>query len=464
MIDGVELSAASVDPALDGATRAAAAHLARQPGLLGHLSSTSVLDHAWRGEHGDPVGPGQITRHGLQTFGEHNAVLRRLTDPQLFDELRGAGATALGAGLADERLEALLADPDVSDAARSVASALLADPRVLLSLGGHRHSSTPAAATRSDSAATLTSVESMVDRVAWVDVASAAIERHAFATDPVAARRFVQRCAEFAAWRDDRLLDADALGPSTDDGVRSLAAAALDGAASLGEQVGVVASLPESTGGVRNELITFYSARLAHAMNVRLNRDRDWSDPASTGHSGANWMQFAPWSAARVGRAMIASDEVAWRRAAELDQRAFGSVAIPWAVFLDHFPTDAAIGSAQVESFFAASHPMPPEGSRRPLFGDAHRHLRLAFSCYLAAIRETDHARRRSLTLTANLLVSADERAGPPQLAGAGEGARKLLERMHTDPQVLDDLDLLADQRDWAQHLAFLPDHVVAGE
>ncbi|MGH1492258.1 MAG: hypothetical protein ACRBK7_23205, partial [Acidimicrobiales bacterium] len=188
------------------------------------------------------------------------------------------------------------------------------------------------------------------DRLSYTDIVGAAINRHAFANDPDAAFRFVTQLPTAfddlsgkESGFDIRLVNDRAL--------RALANASLAGADGLLEQTMVVAHLPESEGAVRNLLITAYYAEVGQRMNARLNSGlADPLDPSLAGHTGANWLIFAP-NASNGVRPVITADLTAFgfapsqgdrQAAADGNQYIFGTLTVPAAAFLEAFPEGAS--------------------------------------------------------------------------------------------------------------------------
>ncbi len=256
--------------------------------------------------------------------------------------------------------------------------------------------------------------------LSYDDVVAGVVNLHAFADDPAAARRFV---LDLPATFDD--LSGASAGLSvrahSDDGVRVLAHAALADAPGFVDQISVVARLPESAGGERNLLITAYYSELARRMNERLNDGlRDPEEPTLVGHTGANWLMFAPFASdairpALTGRQSVFGLTPNWsdrQYLADGNQYIFGDIAPRYALFLEAFPAGQPIDSAALNEFFSdATDPTGPTG-RAPLWRNGHDQLRDAFEYYAAVLTEDDPLRRQQMTFMANALVATHEQAG----------------------------------------------------
>jgi hypothetical protein len=255
--------------------------------------------------------------------------------------------------------------------------------------------------------------------ISYDDVIEAVVDLQVFADDPSAARRFVLALDSPA---DD--ISGRSTGSSmrahSDEGVRALARAALTASGSLLDQVLVVSRLPESRGGERNRLITLYYAELAGLMNERLNAGlSDPDDPTQPGHSGANWMMYAPFAAESMRPALIGEQQIGgvvgpnWsdrQYLADANQYIFGDVAPRYAAFLEAFPVGVSIDSATLGAFFVDRRdPLDPT---KPLFRSGHDQLRDGLLHYAAVLAEDEPLRRQRLTFMANALVANHEQAG----------------------------------------------------
>lgn len=403
-----ELRAAADDRQLPTEVRLAARTLLDNPGLADNAMSVSLVD-AWPQSAFAAFPEWAITSGGLRLLLEQNEMLRILSDQSIFDEMESAGDDGkLDGRLSTDDLDAILESTSASPEARTVARFLVDHPS---SFGWFAIGSASADGP-------ITHVNTSERFVDFDDLLSLTIGQHAFAADPAGARRWTLSLADRATWMDvsGKTSGID-IRLSSDDGLRALGAAALADATTLADQVAVVATMPESRGGVRNQLITFYYAELAGRMNERLNIGLDPDNPRALGHSGANWMQFAPWASNSVGPAIRAEvsaylQSPSWsdrQYAADGNQYIFGDVAIRYAEFLEAFPPGAPIDAASIEQFFMRPHPIVV---RRDLFDGGHGQLRDSFAYYLAAIEATDPVIRQRLTMQANLLIATHEQAG----------------------------------------------------
>jgi len=256
--------------------------------------------------------------------------------------------------------------------------------------------------------------------LSYDDVVAATVNLHVLADDPRAARRFV---LGLVGPFDD--ISGASTGLSmrahSDEGVRALAAAALADTSSIAEQVAVVARLPESRGGERNLLVTAYYAELARRMNQRLNDGlADAEDPSSAGHTGANWMMFAPFASdairpALTGRQSVYGMSPNWsdrQYLADGNQHIFGDIAPRYAAFLESFPAGQSVDRAALQRFFATDAPLAGHGTSHPPWRPGHRQLRDAFAHYAAVLTEDAPLRRQQMTFVANALIATHEQAG----------------------------------------------------
>jgi len=261
------------------------------------------------------------------------------------------------------------------------------------------------------------------------DVAVAeAVNWHAFAGHP-------EEAYEFVTSLDTAFDDLSGktggypIGDFDDDALRALARAGLVGADSFIEETMFVAHLPESDGGVRNLLITAYYAENARRANERLNGHLgDPLDSTLAGHSGANWIMFAPHASNGV-RGPITGDFSAFdwwfidvgptdgdrQAAADGNQYIFGTIAPAYAAWLQEFPADAEITPQSVNDFFN-EYALPGEDD--PLFRPGMADMRDGFVRYTAALTETDPTTRQELVYTGNLQLATFEQAGAHQWLG----------------------------------------------
>jgi hypothetical protein len=257
-------------------------------------------------------------------------------------------------------------------------------------------------------------------RLAWTDVASLAIRLHAFGGDSRGARRFLTHLPSAADDVSGRTHGFD-IRLSSDDGVRSLATAALDGLDDLSAQVNVVASLPESPGGVRNSLITLFYGELAGEMNRVLNQGHvaDINNPVLAGHSGANWALMAPWASDSI-RGPLRGEPVSIlgismapsvgdrQHLADGNQYIFGDIAPRFAAVIEAADSGHFATAATTAQWFATA----TTAAGGPLFGPGYHELRDAMAHYAAAITETDPVERQRLVFGANSLAAIHEQAG----------------------------------------------------
>jgi len=264
-------------------------------------------------------------------------------------------------------------------------------------------------------------------RLYWTDVASLAINLHAFASEPSDALQFLE-------WLPKPYLDPTGrthgldIRLSSDDGIRALASAALAGTNGIVEQTLVVAALPESAGGERNQLITLYYSELGLQMNNVLNARYvdNPMDPTEPNHSGANWMLMAPWASNSIRPALLGApvdislffDQAPSvgdrQQLADGNQTIFGDIAPRYAAVVAAARDGVFENPDSFVEFFANST-LPDRG---PMFSIGHNQLRDGFAYLAAAVNERDAAKRQHLTNLSNTLLAIHEQAAvQPQLA-----------------------------------------------
>jgi hypothetical protein len=401
-----ELIAAAADSAIPIEFRMGAKYLLDNEGLANNAARLSTVDGI--------LPHRSITSAGIHAVIAQNAILRVMSNPDVFKQMESAANGEFDGRLSEGDLAAILASSSSTQAMRDVARFLTDNPRAF---DWFDTGSTTAEADRFGRGPG--GMRPVGDGImTFDDVLALTVGQHAFAADPAGARQFTLSLANFATWSEVSGKQAGIdIRLSSDDGLRALAAAALADTTTLAEQVAVVATLPESRGGVRNQLITFYYAELAGQMNDRLNIDIDAFDVTQPGHSGANWMQYAPWASNSVGPAIRAEitaygQTPSWadrQYAADGNQYIFGDVALRYASFLAAFPAGTPITEASMSRFFTGNHPVL-EATK--LFQPGHRELRDSFAYYLAAIEETDPELRQIRTMQGNILIAIHEQAG----------------------------------------------------
>lgn len=411
-----ELQAAADDSSIRPEFAAAAQYLVDNPALMQSAMSISEIDSWMNGDGSVPVA--SITAEGLTALVAQNATLRLLSDRAVFDEIESAKDGEHDGVLSAADLRSILESDSASDEARAVAEHLLGDATALRWFGYG-----PNAGNLNNFGTHYTGD----DKFDFDDVIAMTVNQQAFAADPGGAHEFViNSLAPLATWTEvSGKMGGIDIQLVADDGLRALASAALADSPTLTDQVITVASLPESGGGVRNQLITFYYAELAGRMNDRLNLGLDPDDvldPSSAGHTGANWMQFAPWASNSVGPVItgeISADIPLFfdqnpsdsdrQYAADGNQYIFGDVAIRYALFLDAFPADEQPTTASIQHFFDQRHPVTQQ---KNLFSTGHEQLQESFAYYLGAMEETDPLQRQRLTMMGNILIATHEQAG----------------------------------------------------
>ncbi|HEY3141447.1 MAG TPA: hypothetical protein VGJ86_09965 [Acidimicrobiales bacterium] len=212
----------------------------------------------------------------------------------------------------------------------------------------------------------------------------------------------------------------------SDEGTRNLANAALmDTVGDLTETHGVIAHLPETTGAVRNRLITGYYDLLAQRADALFAGDLA-GRPDAAGHPGANWLLFAPWASNGV-HDVIAGDFSVFgihpgmtdrQAAADGNQWIFNDIGGRYAGFIEMYERNPHPSEAELEAFFGTN------------FHAGDSHIRTGFSAYVAAMEETDPVRRQQLLFEGNTLVAMHEQSGvQPYLEEISTGPDELTVR-----------------------------------
>ncbi len=388
-----DLEAMAGNTALPQYVRDAASHLLASPALF------DLAAHL--GDDDD-----RLTTSGIATLLDLNAQLR--TVEANFEDLDVAHDGGDPDGhVSDEDLEAAAADPSLPQEVRDAARWLLDHDEARGTLGGY-------AATKALSGSLgggFIEDGGGFERLSLIGVL---VDGQAYGDDPAGARRFAES-----------LPVADGGGQGlpiwlcSDDGVRALAGAALrDTYGDLTDQQSVIAHLPESTGAVRNELITAFYDMLAQRADGVFAGNLT-GDPSAPGHPGANWLIYAPWASNGV-HDVITGDFSVWgvnpgmgqrQAAADGNQWIFNDITARYAAFVELYEANPNPSPDHLETFFSQT------------FDDGDAQIRNGFVAYAAAMAETDPTRRQRLMFQGNTLVATHEQAGAqPYLEGVGLG------------------------------------------
>lgn len=393
-VSRADLEAAAADESLPQHLRDAAQHLVDSPHLFALTAAV--------GDTGDVVDV-----EGIATFLALNTQLRVVEDHFGALDIAHEGVDPDG-HVSDEDLEAAAADASLPQEVRDAAQWLLDHDRARGVLGGYEATK---AFADSDLGPGFIMNGGGFTRNSLIGVL---VDGQAYGDDPAAAEAFV-----------NGLPVADDGGQglpiwlASDDGVRALAGAALrDTFGDLTDQQSVIAHLPESTGAVRNELITAFYDMLAQRADGVFAGDLS-GDPSAPGHPGANWLVYAPWASNGVHE-VIDGDFSALGVHPDMGQRQAAADGNQW-IFNDITSRFAAF----VELYEASPHPSPEslETFFSTNFDDGDAQIRTGFTAYVAAMEETDPADRQRLMFQGNTLVATHEQAGAqPYLEDVGLG------------------------------------------
>lgn len=341
-----------------------------------------------------------------------NFVTRHLADPLVFAEFDAAD------GAVDGTID-LSAIPDVLFGAAGTMGFLL---NVMASPSGGGIPITARLATGDHSADGMPNAELVENdgTVSQLDVWAAATNLQAFSGDPEGARAMVETLpnAAFLPYGEESPLPIESF---SDDGVATLASTALAAAPTLTDQAVVVAFLPESTGGVRNAIITTYYSVIADESRAWLNPDAtDPDDLSAPGHTGVTWFDMAAWASDAVASG-INGDAAAFGIHAEMgmrqaladgNQAIFTEMAIRQAMLMDAFPPGVAVTPEAVEAFFnEAQFPIQIDGRPVRLFEDGDAQVRDGLLRWLAARDAVDPLTRQQLTFEGNVSVLMHDQA-----------------------------------------------------
>lgn len=410
-LDAAEL-AEFIDKGQNASARAAVQYLLDNPVLNARILDTTHAYSAGNGG-GDEIG---ITVDGMRSFLEQNALIAKLSNPNIFAEIASASGVADGK-ITQQDVEYVQQHPlEFSPYAIELARRF-EQPDGLRVFG-----TWCSAAGSAPFAAPLESFLAGDNEVSFDDVIALTVNRQVFASDPEGARGFVNSLSPLSTWTDlsgnKRGID---ISLSSNEGLRSLARSALIASPSLMDQVAVVANLPESTGGERNKLINHFYARLGYDMNLALNPTQlDPTDVTADGYSGFNWMMHGVSASFSVGPSIrgetslgpIKATDFARQNAADGNQYIFGQMAFQYAAYLEAFPPGSTPNKAEIAAFFNSDHPMRGLGGPDRLFDNGQRQLRDGFVFYLSATQELDPVKRQQLTLGGNALLGIHEQAG----------------------------------------------------
>ena len=229
------------------------------------------------------------------------------------------------------------------------------------------------------------------------------VDGRAFADDPQAARRFVESLPVASGGRSGL-----PVGLCSSEGVRALANAALAAAGgSLTAQQRIIAHLPETNDGTRNQLITAFYDILGDKVDAVLAGPAA-GNPQRRGHPGANWLMYAPWASNGVHDVITGKMQV-WRvgprqemrqGAADGNQWIFNDITARFAAFVELYEANPNPTAEQLERFFA-DH-----------FGPGDAEIRKGFAAYVAARAADDPALRQALTFQGNVSIATHEQAG----------------------------------------------------
>lgn len=392
-VSRADLEAVANDPCASPEAQAAAQYLLDNEGLW-DLAETAA----------DVRGPmatdGRATKEDLQSFLETNRHLRALEGYEDAIDTAAEGGDPDG-HVSSEDLEAAAADETLPDEVREAIQHLIDDPAAQAAL---YHS--PDLGLYHD----FTFREVVVGRL---------VNGHAYAGDPAASADFV---AGLPVPEDGG--EGLPIELVSDDGFEALANDALTAAdGDLTDTQAVIAHLPETTSGRRNELITaFYdlTAQRADAIFATAAGATP-GDPTSAGHPGVNWLMFAPWASQGVHDVIagdmrvvgfIAPDMHARQGAADGNQWIFDDITGRYAAFVELYEqTSGQPSAAQLETFFADN------------FEEGDLEIRQGFQAYVAALNEDDPATRQQLMFQGNTLVATHEQAGAdPYLSKVATG------------------------------------------
>lgn len=225
------------------------------------------------------------------------------------------------------------------------------------------------------------------------DLNAAILDRQVLASDPAAAHAFI--------------LSGDAHLPGTNisdknsipsEGLRALAGAALSETSTLSGAVDLIAHLPETNDGVRNDLITATYAEIATRYDGFLGDD-----------SGANWSHWGVWASAAVGDVIRGDatvplviehrpDGTQRTNIAEGNLLLYEELAPHLAEFYEEFGNDARPEQDRLDSFLQR-------------FGPDQEDFAQAFTAYYEARFETDPQRKQELALVGNYHLVQHEQA-----------------------------------------------------
>jgi hypothetical protein len=262
-------------------------------------------------------------------------------------------------------------------------------------------------------------------RLRRADIVRHLVDGRAFAADPEAARRFVESLPVAHNGRPGL-----PVGLCSTEGVRALANAALAAAGdSLTAQQRIIARLPETNDGTRNELITAFYDILGDKVDAVLAGPAA-GNPHVRGHPGANWLMYAPWASDGVHNVITGDMQVSGvgprqemrQGAADGNQWIFDDITARFAAFVELYQSDPSPSAEQLERFFA-DH-----------FGPGDAEIRKGFAAYVTAMAEDDPARRQALTFQGNVSVATHEQAGAqPYLEEVGAAIPDRLEVRYID-------------------------------
>lgn len=345
--------------------------------------------------HGQPEVTVELVSWRLQ----YTAMLRALALPEVFDELDAADGVADGVVTASGLAAVARGGGAHAWIAAGVAST--AQRSLLANAAGSTTSWEPAGD---------------FDRRA---VIHATVNSMALTADPAAAREFVMSLPVVAEHR----VGVDAglpIGAFTDNAVARLAGAALADAPTMMDQVLVVGFLPESSGGVRNALITSYYTAIAPEVNAWMNPDiADPTDLGAAGHAGATWFNHAPWATQTIGVVirgeglpLIGAGPIGPQLFADGNQWVFLNTMPRMLMLMDAFPPGVGATPEMIRDYFVQARlPFELDGEFPRLFGRGDRQLRLGFIDLLEAREATDPLERQQLLFRSDVAILSHEQA-----------------------------------------------------
>jgi hypothetical protein len=245
------------------------------------------------------------------------------------------------------------------------------------------------------------------------DVLSLLINQQALVADAALARWIVPRKFPNVAF-GDKSMD---FRLTSNDGLKALARAALSDATTLREQVEVVAFLPESSNGVRNQLITAYYTVVGREKTAWLNPTlKDPLNVQDPMHTGWDWLVIGANASNSVGSTIrgeriiggtMIPNPPTRNSMADGNQQIFTDVAIRNAALIEKFPTGTAATFDTLSQFLDKAIYV----NGKAMFVDGDRQMRDSMFFSLAARESTDPLKRKILSYQSTASTAIHEQA-----------------------------------------------------